>query len=155
MRATILTASTAVAVIALLSMTPTHGQSRGSASSGNGSIGQRCAPLSGATDLPNTTTVITATLNPAAGPCPAPNPFVATVPALPEHCEVLGKMNERDGATGQLYAINSRLRLPLAWNGRFFFEGGGGSNGNIGNALGNLQGQQPTVALALGYAVVS
>ncbi len=41
------------------------------------------------------------------------------------------------------------------WNGRFFFEGGGGSNGNVGNAFGTLQGRQPTVALALGYAVVS
>ena len=38
---------------------------------------------------------------------------------------------------------------------RFFFEGGGGSNGNVGNAFGTLQGRQPTVALALGYAVVS
>src|SRR4030095_869130 len=56
---------------------------------------------------------------------------------------------------GQRYAINFRLRLPLAWNGRFFFEGGGGSNGNIGNALATLQGQKPTVRLALGYAVVS
>jgi feruloyl esterase len=157
MRPTLLTASTAVALIALSSsMTTTHGQSRDSASFGNGTIGQRCAPLSGATDLPNKTTVVTAaTVNPAASPRPAPNPFVPAVPALPEHCEVVGKMNERDGANGQRYAINFRLRLPLTWNGRFFFEGGGGSNGNIGNALGNLQGQQPTVALALGYAVVS
>src|SRR4029453_5815554 len=157
MRPASLAAATAVALIALSSsMTPTHGQNRDSASSGNGTIGQRCKSLSGATDLPNKTTVVTAaTVNPAAGPRPAPNPFVAAVPALPEHCEVLGKMNERDGANGQRYAINFRLRLPHAWNGRFFFEGGGGSNGNIGNALGNLQGQQPTVALALGYAVVS
>src|SRR6476620_3649052 len=122
MRATLLTTSMSVAVAAVLSMT-THGQSRDSVSSGNGSIGQRCAPLTEAKDLPNKTTVITAaTLNPAAGPRPAPNPFAPAIPALPEHCEVVGKMNDRDGANGQRYAINFRLRLPLAWNGRFFFE---------------------------------
>src|SRR4029453_8457454 len=114
MRPTLLTASTAVALIALSSsMTPTHGQSRDSASSGNGTIGQRCTPLSGATDLPNKTTVVTAaTVNPAAGPRPAPNPFVAAVPTLPEHCEVLGKMKERDGANGQRYSSTILLRPP-------------------------------------------
>jgi len=76
-------------------------------------------------------------------------------PALPEHCEVLGKMNERVGVNSQPYAIRFHLRLPAAWNGRFFFEGGGGSNGNLGNAYGNLQGQQRSNALTLGYAVVS
>jgi hypothetical protein len=86
------------------------------------------------------------------------NPLKAAernVPALPEHCEVLGKMDERTGADGQHYAIRLHLRLPTNWNGRFFFEGGGGSNGNLGMALGNLQGRQPTNALVLGYAVVS
>jgi Tannase and feruloyl esterase len=76
-------------------------------------------------------------------------------PALPEHCELFGRMNERTGANGQHYAINFHMRLPTAWNGKFFFEGGGGANGNIGSALGNLQGQQTTNALVLGYAVVS
>lgn len=76
-------------------------------------------------------------------------------PALPAHCEVLGKINERVGVNGQPYAIRFHLRLPAAWNGRFFFEGGGGSNGNLGNAYGNLQGQQRGNALSLGYAVVS
>src|SRR6185369_10431552 len=65
------------------------------------------------------------------------------------------KMNERTGANGQRYAIKFHLRLPSAWNGKFFFEGGGGSNGNLGNAIGNLQGGQRNNALGLGYAVVS
>jgi feruloyl esterase len=64
-------------------------------------------------------------------------------------------MNERIGVNSQHYAIRFHLRLPTDWNGRFFFEGGGGSNGNLGNALGNLQGQQRTNALAMGFAVVS
>ena len=77
------------------------------------------------------------------------------VPALPEHCEVLGRLNERQGANGQHYAIKFHLRLPTQWNGRFFFEGGGGSNGTLGNAYGSLQGQQAQTALGMGYAVVS
>jgi hypothetical protein len=81
--------------------------------------------------------------------------FAPPTPALPEHCEVKGKLAERTGTNGQRYAINYRLRLPTMWNGRFFFEGGGGSNGNVGAAVGVLQGNQPTVALALGYAVVA
>jgi feruloyl esterase len=99
--------------------------------------------------LPNPSTVITsAKFN-------APLPAQGNAGAMPEHCELLGKMNERTGANGQRYAIKFHLRLPTAWNGKFFFEGGGGSNGNLGNALGNLQGQQRTNALSLGYAVVS
>lgn len=76
-------------------------------------------------------------------------------PAAPAHCEVIGKINERTGMNGQQYAIKFHLRLPANWNGDFFFEGGGGSNGNLGTAFGNLQGGQPGNALALGYAVVS
>lgn len=76
-------------------------------------------------------------------------------PAAPAHCEVLGKINERTGTNGQMYAIKFHLRLPTNWNGNFFFEGGGGSNGNLGTAFGNLQGGQPANALSLGYAVVS
>jgi feruloyl esterase len=99
--------------------------------------------------LPNPATKITsATPNPA-------RPAQGNAPSLPEHCEVQGRINERTGANGQQFAIKFHLRLPAAWNGRFFFEGGGGSNGNLGNALGNLQGQQRTNALTLGYAVVS
>ena len=64
-------------------------------------------------------------------------------------------MNERIGFNSQHYAINFRLRLPAAWNGRFFFQGGGGTNGNVGNAARQPAGQLPTNALALGYAVVS
>ena len=110
-----------------------------------------CAELSktGAARLPNSTTVLTSVMMNVA------RAAQGNAPALPEHCEVQGKMNERTGANGQQYAIKFHLRLPSAWNGKFFFEGGGGANGNLGNALGNLQGQQRTNALTLGYAVVS
>lgn len=99
--------------------------------------------------LPNPRTQITsATSNAAAA-------AKGKAPAAPEHCEVLGMLNERTGTHSQPYAIKFHLRLPAAWNGNFFFEGGGGSNGNLGAAFGNLQGGQATNALTLGYAVVS
>jgi feruloyl esterase len=103
--------------------------------------------------FPNPTTIITAAvINAATTPA---SDGAGTTPALPEHCELVGRMDERVGVSGQRYAINFRLRLPTSWNGRFFFQGGTGTNGNVGNALGNLQGQQTNVALAGGYAVVS
>lgn len=73
---------------------------------------------------------------------------------VPAHCEILGVMHERVGALGQHYAIRFHLRMPASWNQRFFFQGGGGSNGEIGNALGML-GAEIAPALAQGYAVVS
>src|SRR5579864_301007 len=101
------------------------------------SITSRCASLNSLTGLPNATTVInSSTLN-------VSRAAQGNTPALPEHCEVQGRMNERTGVNAQRYAIRFHLRLPTDWNGRFFFEGGGGSNGNLGNAL------------AMGFAVVS
>ncbi len=76
-------------------------------------------------------------------------------PAIPANCEVFAKLQERKGANGQTYAIKLHLRMPTAWNGRFFFQGGGGSNGVVGNAVGSLLGGQTGSALSLGYAVVS
>ena len=112
-------------------------------------VAQKCASLNSLNGLPNPTTVInSAVLN-------APRAAQGNAPALPEHCEVQGRMNERTGVNSQHYAIRFHLRLPTDWNGKFFFEGGGGSNGNLGNALGNLQGQQRGNALAMGFAVVS
>ncbi|MEO3690539.1 tannase/feruloyl esterase family alpha/beta hydrolase [Roseateles paludis] len=67
---------------------------------------------------------------------------------LPAHCEVLASSAERTGADGQRYAIHLRLRLPLAWNGRFLFQGGGGSNGVVGDALSGS-------GLDQGYAVLA
>ena len=74
---------------------------------------------------------------------------------LPEHCQVLGKINERIGFNSQSYAIRFHLRLPSNWNRGFYFQGGGGTNGNLGTALGSIRGRGRTTALSLGYAVVS
>ncbi|MEA1674875.1 tannase/feruloyl esterase family alpha/beta hydrolase [Nitrospirillum sp. BR 11163] len=73
---------------------------------------------------------------------------------LPEHCEVYGVMHERTGANGQAYAIHFHVRLPAAWNQGFFFQGGGGTNGDVGNAIGPT-GSDTMPAILQGYAVVS
>lgn len=78
-------------------------------------------------------------------------PTPTTVPA---HCELFGVLRERTGAFGQRYAIRFHVRLPTAWNGRFFFQAGGGTNGEIGNALGQLA-TNVAPALVQGFAVVS
>lgn len=81
--------------------------------------------------------------------------FYDPIAPLPAHCEVVGTMNPRKGMDGQDYAVNFRMRLPGAWNGRFFFQGGAGSNGVVGNAIGYLQGRQTAHALGRGYAVLT
>jgi feruloyl esterase len=71
----------------------------------------------------------------------------AATDTLPAHCEVLAAINERTGIDGQKYAIRLHLRMPTSWNQRFFYQGGGGTDGNLGNA--------DAPQIAQGYAVVS
>jgi hypothetical protein len=73
---------------------------------------------------------------------------------LPEHCEVTAAMQDRVGRDGQHYAVRFHLRLPGNWNERFFFEGGGGTEGELGGAIGFVGPATPP-AIAQGYAVVS
>jgi Tannase and feruloyl esterase len=63
-------------------------------------------------------------------------------------------MQQRIGRFGEHYAIRFHLRLPGRWNGRFFFQGGGGSDGDVGNAIGPISVGVPP-AIDQGYAVVS
>lgn len=90
-----------------------------------------------------------------AGPGPA-EPYATMPPApLPRHCELFGTLEQRTGANGQPYAIRFHMRLPVTWNGRFLFQGGGGINGLVGSAVGVLMGALPQTAINLGYTVVS
>jgi feruloyl esterase len=77
-------------------------------------------------------------------------------PAVVPHCRVSGKLNERVGADGKRYAIGFELRLPQSWNQRFYFQGGGGTDGVLRPALGAAPagGVAPN-ALTNGFAVVS
>lgn len=84
----------------------------------------------------------------------AARPFEPGV-QMPAHCELIGRLDERTGADGQAYAIRYHLRLPQDWNGGLYFQGGGGTNGNLGDALGGSGGASPPAGLMLGYAVLS
>ncbi|TGE01761.1 tannase/feruloyl esterase family alpha/beta hydrolase [Methylobacterium nonmethylotrophicum] len=99
-----------------------------------------------------------------AGTLPSDNPGRAALTgaarakaALPAHCLVEGTIDPRVGAGGVAYGIGFQLRLPEAWNGRFLFQGGGGLDGVVGEALGAIpvSGATAPPALLRGYAVVS
>jgi len=113
-----------------------------------------CADLVSAS-LPHTTITTAQTI--PAGIILVPGPFGPPQPAsVPDHCYLEGKINERvSSVDGKPYAIGFALRLPVDWNGRFFFQGGGGTDGNLGSALGNLGTGQTDSAILRGYAVVS
>src|ERR1700733_4200045 len=103
-----------------------------------------------------TARILTAKLNPRSESKadPAAPPWMGPLPAMPEHCEVIGVMRERTGSDGQRYAVKFHMRLPRDWNGRFLFQGGGGTNGVLGAGNGSLQPGMPT-GLEQGFAVVS
>ena len=75
---------------------------------------------------------------------------------VPEHCLVTGKQGQRTSTVdGQSYAISFEMRLPKAWNGRFWHQGNGGTDGNVVTATGSLGGGPTTHALLQGFAVLS
>jgi len=89
---------------------------------------------------------------------------VSTVPAgemkqgtqpVAEHCLVKGAMHKRKGSDGRDYAIGFEMRLPKAWNGRFYYQGNGGLDGSVKTADGALGGGPLTGALMQGFAVIS
>lgn len=73
---------------------------------------------------------------------------------LPAHCIVKGYMNERiSPVDGKTYKIGFEMRLPTAWNGRFFYQANGGIDGSVVPAYGNIPGGGS--ALEMGCAVIS
>ena len=73
---------------------------------------------------------------------------------LPEHCLFRATLSPRKGADGQQLGIGMELRLPIDWNGRFDFQGGGGLDGVLQPSYGSTNPAFPP-ALARGFAVVS
>jgi feruloyl esterase len=73
------------------------------------------------------------------------------------HCRLTGQMNRRvSPVDGKTYAIGFEMRLPLAWNGRFFHQVNGGIDGVVAPAVGGIGGGGPlTDALQRGFAVIS
>lgn len=75
-------------------------------------------------------------------------------PALPAHCRVDGVIDRRIGVNDKPYGIGFAIAMPKQWNGRFYFQGGGGLNGAVNPPTGGqFAGDSP--ALAQGFAVIS
>lgn len=76
---------------------------------------------------------------------------------IPAHCLVEGSMLPRTSPVdGKAYAIGFQMRLPLEWNGRYFYQANGGIDGNVAKALGPVGGGGPVDnALRMGFAVIS
>ncbi|MDM0044730.1 tannase/feruloyl esterase family alpha/beta hydrolase [Variovorax dokdonensis] len=108
-----------------------------------------CAALASSIVVPDTT--ITASEQVDAG--------VLTVAgtSVPAHCKVTGRMLPRTGPIdGKSYAIGFEMRLPIQWNGRFFYQANGGIDGSVVTATGGVGGGGPlSNALLKGFAVIS
>ena len=76
---------------------------------------------------------------------------------LPRHCLVQGVIDARTGSDGKSYGIHFELRMPDEWHQRLLFQGGGGLDGFLAQALGRIPLTTSTAkpALTRGYAVVS
>ena len=73
------------------------------------------------------------------------------------HCLITGYMHQRvSPVDSQTYQIGFEMRLPIDWNGRFLYQGNGGTDGNIVTATGQVGSGGPlTNALHDGFAVIS
>jgi feruloyl esterase len=98
----------------------------------------------------------------AAGVQPAENRARAALAGpdrarMPAHCVVEGMIDPRTGAGGVSFGTGFQLRIPDAWNGRLLFQGGGGMDGVVVDAVGAIPvaGADAAPALMRGYAVVS
>ena len=107
-----------------------------------------CEDLAGQLNLPDTQITATVTV-------PAGTLMLAGQPVA-EHCRVTGRMAEYlSPVDGKTYAIAFEMRLPKAWNGRFWHQGNGGIDGSVVTATGALGGGPLTSALLQGFAVLS
>jgi feruloyl esterase len=73
---------------------------------------------------------------------------------VPAHCLFRVTLDPRTSTIEDVsFGTGIELRLPLAWNGRLLVQGGGGLNGVLNAALGQVSGAPS--ALLRGFAVVS
>jgi feruloyl esterase len=102
-------------------------------------------------------TVITAAHTVEAGPV---NYNATESYDAPAHCVVTGYMNERTGkgiSGDTTYRIGFEMRLPMAWNGRFYYQANGGLDGSVATAVGRFMfsNDSDSSALTKGFAVIS
>jgi feruloyl esterase len=118
-------------------------------SAATGAALSSCTDLAGRISYPNTTIT-------AANAIPAGTLTIAGKP-VPAHCQITGKMFQRvSPVDAQSYAIGFEMRLPNAWNGRFFYQANGGTDGSVLMATGPVGGGGPLdSALNMGFAVIS
>jgi hypothetical protein len=142
-----------VAGVALLAGTQARGSVAAAQNADSSGLSQRCAAVAELMKAkwPDATTHVLSTAWHPAGEQTRTQRGPAV---LPEHCEITAAMQDRVGHDGQHYAVRFHLRLPANWNERFFFEGGGGTEGDLGGAIGFVGPGTPP-AIAQGYAVVS
>lgn len=114
------------------------------------------ATLSGTCEALATTAAFANTTIASATTVPAGTLAVAGTP-VPAHCLVTGSMFQRTSPVdAKAYAIGFEMRLPVSWNGRFFYQANGGIDGSVVPATGAVNGGGGlTNALAQGFAVVS
>src|SRR3989442_5775945 len=112
-----------------------------------------CASLATLSDFPVQPTRITqATLTAPSG-------------TAPEYCLVQGRIQERTGVAGiagtssyrtdQPYGTRFDVRLPTAWNGRYMFQGSGGTEGGLPGATGQIGGTAGLTILRNGFVLAS
>ena len=86
-------------------------------------------------------------------------PASTTPVALPERCIVNGYVNHHVSPVDNCqYQDTFQVQLPLAaaWNGRFFMQGGGGTEGSVPTATGTDSGSAGSnFGITNGYAVAS
>src|SRR5262249_51125297 len=99
---------------------------------------------------------------PASG-FPVPNTVITSAvdtPAgnrLPERCILTGIVNQHINPVDKCqYVVGFQVHLPMpsAWNGRFMFQGGGGTEGSTPTATG-VTSLNNTFGIVNGYAVAS
>jgi pimeloyl-ACP methyl ester carboxylesterase len=107
-----------------------------------------CADIATRNNYPDTT--ITAANSIAAATLTVAGKPVAA------HCQVRGQMLRRvSPVDGQSYAIGFEMRLPLNWNGRFFYQANGGIDGSVATAVGPVGASPLDNALNQGFAMIS
>jgi feruloyl esterase len=96
-------------------------------------------------DFPVPNTVITSAVDTLAGG------------GLPERCIITGYVNQHISPVDNCQYVDGfqvQLPLPSSWNGRFMFQGGGGTEGSVPNATGSTS-LSSTFGIVNGYAVAS
>src|SRR3569833_3002256 len=87
-----------------------------------------------------------------AGPVSVPS--AADPVDLPAHCLFQGTFEPRTGPQGQQFGVGFELRLPLSWQGKLVFQGGGGLDGVLAPSYGTAGGARAP-GLGSGFGVVS